>query len=72
MLQVGELIGDLIQAFGFHRRFPDTVSSCCDYTRRSAGSDARDLRQFPMPTGITYDRTRLLAEAGRLRSKRDL
>jgi hypothetical protein len=68
VLQVGQLIGDLIQAFGFHSALSGYVSSCCDYTRRRAGSDARNLRQFPMPTGITYDRTTLLAEAGRLRS----
>ena len=55
MPQIGELIGDLIQAFGFHWRFSGSGVDCCDYTRRPTGADARNLRQFPMATGIPYD-----------------
>jgi hypothetical protein len=55
MLQIGELVGDLIQAFGFHWRFSGSGIDCCDYTRRRTGSDARNLRQFPMPARIPYD-----------------
>ena len=46
MLQIGELVGDLIQAFGFHwRSFSGSGIDCCDYTRRRTGSDVRKLRQ---------------------------
>jgi hypothetical protein len=42
MLQIGELIGDLIQAFGFHGAlFLKSGIDCCDYTRRNTGSDVR-------------------------------
>jgi hypothetical protein len=56
MLQIGDPIGDLIQAFGFHLAlFRRSGIDCCDYTRRRTGSGVRNLCQFPMATGIPYD-----------------
>jgi hypothetical protein len=34
MLQIGQLVGDLVEAFGFHRASFASGFDCCDYTRR--------------------------------------
>ena len=57
MLQIGELTGDLIKAFGFHWRFSDRVSIVAIIPAAAPGADARNHGQYPMPTGIPYDRT---------------
>jgi hypothetical protein len=52
MLQISELIGDLIQAFGFHwRSFRRSGIDCRDYTRRRTGSDVRRLKHVSHARG---------------------
>jgi hypothetical protein len=41
MLQVGKLVGDLIQTFGFHLSFASGFD-CRDYTRRRAAAEVRN------------------------------
>ena len=62
MLQIGELIGDLIQAFGFHWcLFFGSGIDCCDYTRHPTRPWREGGLAFPMLAGIPYDRARLVS-----------
>jgi hypothetical protein len=70
MLQIGELIGDLIQAFGFHwRSFPDPVSIVAIIPAAAPAPTCEGSGMFPMPAGIPYDRARLVARCRSLPSE---